>query len=63
MSQQIRPKSPVDIAKVTELRAALLDKLRYSGGRDRRNARAHDWFVATTLTLRDQIIEILNSLG
>ncbi len=56
--QQIRPKPPAaDIAKVTELRAALLSKLTYFGAKDQQSARNHDWFVAAALTVRDQVID------
>jgi glycogen phosphorylase len=38
-------------------RAAILDKLVYSVGKDRANAREHDWFVATALALRDRVVD------
>ena len=39
------------------LRAAILDKLVYSVGKDAANAREHDWFVATALALRDRVVD------
>ncbi len=40
-----------------ELRAAILDKLRFSVGRDRSAARDHDWYAATALAVRDRVVE------
>jgi glycogen phosphorylase len=56
--QQIRPKPrTLGIGRLRELRGALLGKLTYFGGKDRQSARDHDWFVATALVVRDQIID------
>jgi glycogen phosphorylase len=56
--QQIRPKPPTsaELGGVTELRAALLDKLSYFRGKDRQSAREHDWFVAAALVVRDEVV-------
>ena len=42
---------------VKELRAAILRKLTYAVGKDTSRASDHDWFVATALAARDQIID------
>ncbi len=39
------------------LRDAIVQKLIYAVGKDRRHALDHDWFVATALATRDQIVE------
>jgi len=48
---------PADPADVAKLRAAILDKLAYSVGRDAASASPHDWFVATALAARDRIVD------
>ena len=40
-----------------EFREAILGKLVYSVGKDRRHALDHDWLIATALATRDQIVE------
>ena len=40
-----------------QFRDAILAKLVYAVGKDRRHALDHDWFVATALATRDQIVE------
>ncbi|MDB5511086.1 MAG: glycogen/starch/alpha-glucan phosphorylase [Enterovirga sp.] len=44
-------------ADVRVLRNAILDKLRFSVGREPSSARDHDWYVATALAVRDRIID------
>ena len=44
-------------ADVKELRAAILGKLTYAAGKDVSSAGDLDWFVATALAARDQIID------
>jgi starch phosphorylase len=39
------------------LKAAILDKLVYSVGKDPANATRHDWFFATSLAVRDRIVD------
>jgi starch phosphorylase len=39
------------------LRAAILSKLTYAVGKDVAHAQSHDWYVATALTIRDQVVE------
>ncbi len=58
--QQVRAKAKVRVqasAGVAELRAAILDKLTYSLGKDRAGARDRDWLMATALALRDRVID------
>jgi len=43
--------------KIAELDALLLDVLRHRVGKDERAAKIHDWFNATVLALRDEIID------
>jgi starch phosphorylase len=43
--------------EVATLKAAILDKLAYSVGKDPGSARDHDWFAATALAVRDRIID------
>ncbi|MBK7661496.1 MAG: glycogen/starch/alpha-glucan phosphorylase [Betaproteobacteria bacterium] len=50
------PDTPAPIG-ADALRDAIVQKLIYSVGKDRRHARDHDWFVATALATRDQIVE------
>lgn len=38
-------------------RDAIVDKLVYAVGKDRRHALEHDWLIATALATRDQIVE------
>ncbi len=42
---------------VARFRDAILHKLIYSVGKDHRHAQEHDWFFATALATRDQIVE------
>jgi starch phosphorylase len=42
---------------VLELRETVLAKLTYAIGKDPQSARAHDWFIATALTVRDRIVD------
>jgi starch phosphorylase len=42
---------------VATLKAAILDKLTYAVGKTPGSAREHDWFAATALAVRDQIID------
>jgi starch phosphorylase len=42
---------------VVALQAAILDKLTYSVGKRRAIATEHDWLMATSLALRDQIVD------
>ncbi len=59
-SRSTPPGSPAESpAPITadQLRDAIVQKLIYSVGKDRRHARDHDWFVATALATRDQIVE------
>ncbi|MCS6778462.1 MAG: glycogen/starch/alpha-glucan phosphorylase [Geminicoccaceae bacterium] len=42
---------------VGALREAILHKLTYAVGKDARNARVHDWYVATALAVRDRIVD------
>jgi len=42
---------------VASFRRAVLAKLTYAVGKDPHHAREHDWFVATALAVRDQIVE------
>ena len=44
-------------ADVRVLRNAILDKLRFSVGREPGAARDHDWYVASALAVRDRIID------
>ena len=39
------------------LKQAILGKLVYSVGKDPHNATSHDWFFATTLAVRDRIVD------
>jgi starch phosphorylase len=48
---------PPDSAAVAALRAAILDKLTYTVGKDPAHALHHDWYMATALAVRDRIIE------
>src|SRR3712207_1768516 len=43
--------------EVADFKEAILEKLTYSVGKDRGSARDHDWFAATALAIRDQIID------
>ncbi|SNB66484.1 glycogen phosphorylase [Arboricoccus pini] len=45
---------PIDPAA---LKSAILDKLVYSVGKDLDRATRHDWFFATTLAVRDRIVD------
>src|SRR6218665_2719271 len=42
---------------VEALQAEILEKLTYSIGKDAIVARPHDWLKATTLTIRDRVID------
>ncbi len=56
-----RPRSvaPADAPAVTPeaFRDAIVHKLVYAVGKDRRHALDHDWLIATALATRDQIVE------
>ncbi len=43
-------------AAIAAFRAAIVDKLTYMVGKDPDHARDHDWYVATALAVRDQIV-------
>src|SRR5262249_13452734 len=58
--EQVRAKANVRVrarAGVADRRAAILDKLTYSLGKDRAGARDRDWLMATALALRDRVID------
>lgn len=44
-------------ARVAQLRDAVLEKLRYSIGKDRNSASDRDWFIAVALAARDHIVD------
>ncbi|HEY4172818.1 MAG TPA: hypothetical protein VGM42_07295, partial [Rhodopila sp.] len=46
-----------DDENVAALQAAILDKLTYAVGKRRAIATEHDWLMATSLALRDQIVD------
>jgi starch phosphorylase len=48
--------NPVGVS-ADAFRDAIVHKLIYAVGKDRRHALDHDWFVATALATRDQIVE------
>jgi len=41
---------------VAAFRGTVLEKLTYMVGKDPAHAREHDWYIATALTVRDQIV-------
>src|SRR5262245_54125927 len=41
---------------VAAFRGTVLEKLTYMVGKDPAHAREHDWYVATALAVRDQIV-------
>ena len=41
----------------TDLKQAILAKLTYTIGKDPTRARGHDWYVATTLAVRDRVVD------
>ena len=43
--------------KAELLEARIIDVLRHRVGKDERAAKPHDWFTATVLALRDDIID------
>jgi starch phosphorylase len=43
--------------EIVALRETVLAKLTYAIGKDPRAARAHDWFIATALAVRDRIVD------
>nr|WP_233222267.1 glycogen/starch/alpha-glucan phosphorylase [Sphingomonas deserti] len=53
-SQLALPSQDEDVAA---LRRLIVNKLAYSVGKDPIAARAHDWFLATALAVRDRVIE------
>ena len=44
-------------SQIAELNAKLIDVLRHRVGKDERAAKPHDWYTATVLGLRDEIID------
>jgi starch phosphorylase len=44
-------------AESVDLQSAILAKLKYALGKDRATASEHDWFLATALAVRDQIVD------
>ncbi len=42
---------------VAAIRDAILDKLKYSVGKNVATASSRDWFIATALTVRDRVVE------
>ncbi len=54
--RRVPAKQPADHS-ATSTHARILDVLRHRVGKDERTAQPHDWFTATVLTLRDQIID------
>ena len=44
-------------ARVTEIDDRIIDVLRHRIGKDERAARPHDWFTATVLALRDDVVD------
>ena len=42
---------------VAALRGAVRDKLTYAIGKDTKNARPHDWFIAVALAIRDRVVD------
>jgi starch phosphorylase len=51
------PPGPPEPGSVELFRATVLDKLIYAVGKDTRNARDHDWFMATALAVRDRVVD------
>ncbi|OJW75854.1 MAG: glycogen phosphorylase [Sphingomonadales bacterium 63-6] len=49
------PSTPSE--KTREIDANLIDVLRHRVGKDERAAKLHDWFTATVLALRDEVID------
>src|SRR5262245_13443492 len=49
--------SAPDRDDIALFRAAILDKLTYAVGKDRRSAADHDWFIATALAVRDRVVD------
>lgn len=43
--------------KIAEVDAKIVDVLNHRVGKDERAAKTHDWFTATVLTIRDEIID------
>ena len=51
-------------AEVAAIRELILDKLKYSVSKSVASASAHDWFIATALSVRDRVVEKwLGSIG
>ncbi|GAC1613159.1 MAG: glycogen/starch/alpha-glucan phosphorylase [Novosphingobium sp.] len=48
--------SPIN-PRVTEIDDRIIDVLRHRIGKDERAARPHDWFTATVLALRDDVVD------
>ena len=44
-------------ARVTEIDTRIIDVLRHRIGKDERAAKPHDWFTATVLALRDDVVD------
>src|SRR3978361_366786 len=47
---------PVDELALTEIKSAILTKLRLASGKDAEMATKHDWYKAAALALRDRIV-------
>jgi glycogen phosphorylase len=50
------PGQPVDELALTEIKSAILAKLRLAIGKDAGMATKHDWYMAAALALRDRIV-------
>ncbi len=49
--------APTPAKDVAAIRDLILDKLRYSVGKNVASASPHDWFIATALSARDKVVE------
>ena len=49
--------TPASASESEDLRAAIIDKLIYSVGKDLKTANSRDWFVALALAVRDRIVD------
>jgi glycogen phosphorylase len=50
------PEAPTTEEDIEQFKGAVLNKLTLSGGKDASSATDRDWFLATTLALRDRVI-------
>ena len=58
LDSEVPPAADASTANgVAAFRATIVHKLRYAVGKDAEHARARDWLVATSLAVRDRIIE------